>query len=87
MPDSNVEGDYDDYEVPGNKNRAMSAKLGSKEGTNRDATRGASQDVVGGQKEIPNPAYSFFGSSDGHNKDCQNNPVVKPTTKPTLGEY
>lgn len=67
------------------ENGGMPAKLGSKEGTNRDATRGASQDVVGNGPEAPKAqaGYSFFGDSGGRN-DVGNTPVDRGSSKPTL---
>ena len=84
--DSTQEQAYAQADGP---NRAMPAKLGSKEGTNRDATRGASQDVAGdGGAVKDNPAgYKFFGAADGSNNDTFHAPDVKEPSKPTLGDY
>ena len=77
-----------DYALASGPNRAMSAKLGSKEGTNRDATRGASEDVVSDGAVKPNPSgYAFFGAADGRNDDTFHRPDVKQPSKPTLGDY
>lgn len=64
---------------------ARAAKLGSKQGTNRDGTRGASQDVIDqGQTPQPQSGYAFFGDSSGHNTDTQNKPEDRGHTKSTL---
>lgn len=66
------------------ENGAMPEKLGSKQGTNLDGTRGASQDVVGsGSEPKAQAGYSFFGDSSGKN-DVGNTPVDKGSSKPTL---
>lgn len=72
-----------------NRNRAMSPKLGSKEGTNRDATRGASADRADGERGVtPNSGgYSMFGDASGRNDDTFHKPDVKSPSKPTLGDY
>lgn len=80
--DTTQEQAYAQAEGP---NRAMSPKLGSKEGTNRDATRGASEDVIDqGQKRQANPGYAFFGAKDGRNDDTFHTPAVKKPTTPSL---
>lgn len=75
-----------DYAMASGKNGAMPAKLGSKEGSNRDGTRGASEDVAGdgGGEPANRSAYSFYGDSDGRNDDTANKPVDKGHSKSTL---
>lgn len=73
-----------EYAGEGKQNGAMPAKLGSKEGTNRDGTRGASDDVVDqGQVKREQPGYAFFGDGNGRN-DVGNDPVDKGHTDSTL---
>ena len=69
------------------KGMMQEPKLGSKEGSNRDGGRGASQDVVGGATLQPQRGYSFYGAPDGSNNDTQSHPEVKTPSKPTLGDY
>lgn len=64
---------------------AKAAKLGSKQGTNRDGGRGASQDVVDqGQQRQTQPGFSFFGDAAGRNDDTQNKPEDRGHKKSTL---
>lgn len=73
------------YAQASGPNRAMPAKLGSKEGTNRDGTRGASEDVVDqGQVKREQPGFAFYGSNDGHNQDTFHRPSLNPPSRPTL---
>ena len=66
------------------KDGAMPADLKSKEGTNRDGGRGASQEVVDqGQKPQAQAGFSFFGQSDGANP-CGNTPVDNGHTDSSL---
>jgi len=66
----------------------MAEQLTSKSGSNREGGRGASADAVvpkdGGHGAKNSGGASFFGSSDGSNKDTQNSPTDRGHTKSTL---
>ena len=84
MADPNTESDY---ALAGGKSGVNSAKLGSKEGSTREGSRGGSEDTVGGgQKEVSNPGYAFFGDASGRNEDTFHKPEIKAPTKPSLME-
>lgn len=72
------------YAGMGSKNGAMAGDLKSKEGTNREGTRGASEEVIDqGQKVEQQAGFSFFGNSDGANP-VGNSPMDNGHTESTL---